>query len=103
MDANGCAGDRSDVQRPGHDILFGAVWISYLNPEHERCELFLVRSISTFWKKIPDGRIAITHRGPRDVADGRWSEGEFDATGAAVEAQASSPPSWSPRPWGRGD
>jgi hypothetical protein len=35
MDANGRAGNRSDVQRPGHDILFVAVWISYLNPEHE--------------------------------------------------------------------
>jgi hypothetical protein len=24
---------------------------------------------------IANGRIAIAHRGPRDVADGRWSEG----------------------------
>ena len=50
-------------------------------------------------EKIADRRVAIRHRGPRDVADGRWSEGEFDAAGAAVEALDSSPPSWSPRPW----
>ena len=40
-----------------------------------RSELILVRSLSGFWKKIADGRVAITHRGPRDICDGRWSEG----------------------------
>jgi hypothetical protein len=30
---------------------------------------------SAFWKKMAGGRIAITHRSPRDVRDGRWSTG----------------------------
>ena len=32
-----------------------------------------------------------------------WVVREFDAAGASVGALDSSPPSWSPRPWGRGD
>jgi hypothetical protein len=34
---------------------------------------FWSRSLSVFWKKIADGWVAIAHRGPRDVADVRWS------------------------------
>ena len=33
---------------------------------------------SVFWKKIADGRVAIAHRGPRDVSEGVWSEGLRD-------------------------
>ena len=46
------------------------------------------KRLPAFGKKSHMGGPRIAHSSPRDVADGRWSEGELDAAGASVEVLA---------------
>ena len=77
MDANGCASDRSDVQRPGHDILFGAVWISIgpFPPVYERGDIVarcaLDRRLPTVYAAERErGRMWFRYSAAWDVAEG---------------------------------
>ena len=62
----------SPNNRHGAETLF-----AFLVPP-SRCDQLLVRALSVFSKKIADGRIAIAHSGPRDVA-GRSADGSQGA------------------------
>ena len=77
MDSNGCAGDRSDVQRPGHHILFGAVWISIgpFPPVYERGDIVarcaLDRRLPTVYAAERErGRMWFRYSAAWDVAEG---------------------------------